>query len=246
MRNLLTVCVALVAILGIVSGNLWYELREARQQIAALQGQPAEGKAPVVQTAPVQAPVQVPPPTVEAPPAPPVAAQPVAVQLPESRPLPLPVPLPVIVTAPPPERPLGLPTLTRPLAGNNAEERRLDALAQSDRAAAARVAQWSTVLNLTPDQMQALNATTVAELRRETEDSLQLARGPVPTDAVSAARVKVETVNRQYETLVRIVDKMSPQLTPEQSTRMRVMFENWLTSNMGRARAEETRALSGR
>ncbi len=235
MRNLLTVCAALVVILGIASGNLWHELRSARQQIVDLQEQLAQAKIPVVQSAPVPAP----PPTIEAAPVPPVA-----VQLPEAPPPPpAPRPLPVIVPAP--ERPLALPTLNRPLVGSTAEERRVEALAQSDRTATARVTQWSTVLNLTPEQLQVLNATTTAELRRETEDSLQIASRIGPTDPVSTARIKVDTVNRQYETLTRIVDKMAPQLTPEQSTRMRTMFASWLTSNMARARAEEQAALSG-
>ena len=68
MRNLVTICVALVVMLGIVSGNLWHELRSARQQIIDLEGDLAQAKIPVVQPAPVQPP---PPITVEAPPAPP-------------------------------------------------------------------------------------------------------------------------------------------------------------------------------
>jgi hypothetical protein len=251
MRNLLTVCAALVVGLGIVSSNLWLELRSARQQIGDLQDQLSQASISVAR--PGQ--VQPPPPTVQAPPAPSVA-----VQLPELRPLPpaaaTPVPLPapppaprpviVYVPAPAPERPLGLPTLTAPLAGKNDQERRAEALAQSDRTAAARVASWSTVLNLTPEQRNALDAITVEELRRETEDSLRISGTAGPMDPVSAARLKVETVNRQYETLTRIADKATPQLNQEQSTRIRNMFASWLTTNMGRARAEEQAAVSGR
>jgi hypothetical protein len=254
MRNLLTACAALLVILGIVSGNLWNELRSARQQILALKDQLAQAKITVVQSAPAQAPpIQTPPTTIAAPPAPSVAAQ-----LPESRPLPPPAPplaptdrpaprtvlVPVPVRAP--ERPLGLPTLTAPLVGSNDEERRVEALAQSDRTAAARVRAWSTVLNLTPEQLQVLNTTTMAELRRETEDSLRVTSTAGPMDPVSAAQLKVDTVNRQYGTLTRIADTMTPQLAPEQSTRMRTMFASWLTSNMARARAEEQAVLSGR
>jgi hypothetical protein len=247
MRNLLTVCAALAVILGIASTNLWLELRSARQQIAGLQDQLSQVKISVAR--PVQ--VQPPPPTVQAPLSPSVA-----VQLPESRPLPppatapapLPAPRPVVVyvPAPAPERPLGLPTLTAPLAGKNDEERRAEALAQSDRTAAARVASWSTVLNLTPEQRNALDAITVEELRLETEDSLRISGRTAPTDPVSVARLKVETVNRQYETLMRIADKATPQLDQAQSTRIRTMFASWLTTNMGRARAEEQAAVSGR
>jgi hypothetical protein len=242
MQKLLPVCATLVVILGIVSGTLWVDLRSARQQIVDLQDQLNQAKIPVVQAAPVPPPPVPPPPTIQAPPAPPVAVQP-----PESRPPPPPAPRIVFVPAPVPvpERPLGLPTLNVPLAGKNDEERRAEALAQSDRTATARVTAWSNVLNLTPEQLQVLNAATSAELRRETEDSLRIMSGAGSMDPVSAARLKVETVNRQYETLTRIADRMTPQFTPEQSTRMRTMFANWLTTNMARARAEEQAALSG-
>lgn len=247
MRNLLTICAALVVMLGIVSGNLWYELRSARQLVVDLQDQLAQAKIPVVQSAPVQPP----PLTIEAPP-----ARPVAVQLPESLPPPppppppppAPRPAPVFVPIPVPERPerpLGLPTLTAPLVGSTAEEQRVEALAQSDRTATARVAAWNTALNLTPEQLQELSAITTAELRRETEDSLQITSNTGPMDVQSSARLKVETVTRQHETLLRILEKMTPQLTPEQSTRMDTMFASWLRTNMARARAEEQAALSG-
>jgi hypothetical protein len=241
MRNLLTVCAALLVILGVVSGNLWNELRSARQQIVALQDQLATAAIAVVQSAPVQAV----PLTIEAPPLPTAA-----VQLPESLPIPppaqLPPPVRVFVPVPAPERPLGLPTLTQPLVGTNDEERRVEALAQSDRAAASRVASWNTALNLAPEQLQVLNATTTAELRRETEDSLQITSSTGSMDALRVAQLKVETVNRQYETLTRIADKMAPELTPEQSTRMRNMFASWHTNNLARARAEEQAVLDGR
>lgn len=235
MRNLLTVCAALVVMLGIVSGNLWYELRSARQQVVDLEGQLAEAKRSVVQPAPVQ------PLTVEAPSAPPAAVQP-----PEPPPPPPPAARPAVVFVPArPERPVGLPTLNVPLAGTTDEERRVEALAQSDRTATARVAAWNTALGLTPQQMQALNAITMAELRRETEDSLQITSNAGPMDARSAARLKVETVTRQHQTLLRILEKATPELTPEQSTRMGTMFEGWLRNNMARAQAEEQAILSG-
>lgn len=230
MRNFLTLCGAgLVVILGIVSGNLWKELRTARLQIVALQDQLAQAKIPVVQLAPVPAPT----PTPEAPPMP--TAQPAN-----------PPPLAALRRAPASERPVGVPTLTAPLVGRDDEERRVEALAQSDRTATARVTAWNTALNFTPEQMQALNEITTAELRRETEDSLRLNGSNGPMDAVSTARLKVETVNRQYETLTRIAEKVAPHLTPEQHKSMTAMFDRWLTNNMARARAEEAAALSGR
>lgn len=90
MRHLFTVCAALVVVLGIVSGNLWLELRTARQQIVDLQNQLAAAEPTVAQLATVQAPlVQAPPLAVAAAPVPSAA-----VQLPESRPLSSPVTLP--------------------------------------------------------------------------------------------------------------------------------------------------------
>jgi hypothetical protein len=242
MRNLLTVCIALVAILGIVSGNLWHELRTARQQIVDLEGELAQARIPVVQTVPVQPP----PLTIEAPPAPPVAAQ-----LPEPSPPPPPAPAPPpeprivrVIVPVAPERPLGLPTLTAPLAGSTDEERRTEALAQSDRTATARVTAWNSALKFTPEQLQVMSAVATEELRRETEESLQITSSTGPMDARSAARLKVETVTRQHDTLVRIHEKMKPQLSPEQSARMGAMFDSWLAGNMARARAEEQAVLS--
>ena len=72
MRNLLTVCAALVLIMGVVSGNLWLELRSSRQLIVELQDQLEQAKIPVARAVVVQ----VPPPAIEA-----LAASPVAVQI---------------------------------------------------------------------------------------------------------------------------------------------------------------------
>lgn len=235
MRSLLTVFAALVVILGIVSGNLWIELRSARQTIADQQDQLAQARIPVPRA--VQ--IQVPTPTAQAP-----ATAGVVQQLPTSLPvLPLPQMLPMPPPrTPPPPTPVVTASVSQPLAGNTDYERRNDALMQSDRTATARVQAWSTVLNLTPEQLRALNATTAAELRRETEESFDIDRRNGTMDTQTAARVKVETVTRQHETLVRIHEKMAPQLTPEQSNRMRTMFDSWLRTNMARARADQERA----
>jgi hypothetical protein len=230
--TLLKVCAALAVILGIVSGILWHDLRSARQQIADLQDQLTQSNISGARSAQVQAL----PPTIEAPSVPPVAAP-----LPELRP-----PLPVAPRAPAPPAPVVSASVRQPLIGATESERRADALMQSERTATARVRAWNTALNLTPEQLQALNAATTAELRRETEESLQIDDISGPMDAQTAARVKVETVTRQHETLVRILEKMKPQLTPEQSNRMGTMFDGWLTANMARARAEQERAaMSG-
>ena len=88
MRNLLAVCAALAVTLGIVSGNLWYQLRSARHQIVDLQAELADAKAPVVPAAPPQL-----PPAVEVP-----SASSAAVQQPELV-LP-PPPAPALASAP--------------------------------------------------------------------------------------------------------------------------------------------------
>lgn len=242
MRNLLAVCAALVVALGIVSGTLWKELRSARQQVVDLQEQLAEARTPVVVQS-IPAPVPSPPPPIEVPPpAPPVAALPPE-PVPPPPPPPPPRPANVIVSLP--ERPLGLPTLNAPLAAGTPDEQRTEALAQSDRTATARVAAWNSALNLNLEQLQALNGITREELRRETEESLQITSNAAPMDARSAARLKVETVTRQHATLLRILEKMTPHLNPEQTTRMDTMFASWLRANMARARAEEEAVLSG-
>lgn len=238
MRKLLAVCAALVVMLAIVSGTLLIELRSARQQIVDLQGQLAEAKIPVVQPTLVQPPPSLPISAATTPP--------VAVQRAEPPP-PLPAP-PSPPVAPPrelPERPIALPTLTGPLAGNTPEEQRVEALAQSDRTATARVAAWNSAFNLTLEQLQELNAIARDELRRETEESLQISSNAAPMDARSSARLKVETVTRQHKTLLRIQEKMSPHLNPEQRTKMSERFASWLSTNMARARAEEEAVLSG-
>jgi len=144
-----------------------------------------------------------------------------------------------------PERPLGLPTLTTPLAGRNDSERYAEALEQSDRTAISRVAAWNTALKLTPEQLKVLNETTIAALRRETEESLRITAIGTPVDAVGTARLKVETVGRQYDTLTRIADDMAPHLTADQRKGMVTMFDRWLATNMARARAEEQAVLTG-
>lgn len=254
-KTLLTVLVAVVAILAIVSGSLWLDLRSARHQIADLEDQLTKVKPPVRPLASGQAPVVI----LEAPSVPSAVTQPselrstspsaIAVSPPGNIAPPAgpsAAPRIVFVPAPRPERPVGLPTLTSPLAGGSDEERRKEALAQSDRTAAARVSAWRNAINFTPDQLQVLNTITAEELRRETEESLRITSINAPVDAASTARLKVETVNRQYETLTRIADRMEPQLPPEESKKMRNMFDRWLTTNMARARLEEQAALSGR
>ncbi len=228
MRNLWAVFAALAVMLGIVSGNLWYELRSSRQQVAALQDQLDQAGVPGARLAKVL------PPSIQGP-----AAPPATTQLPQ--PLPAPPMVPRAAAAP---RPVVSASVTQPLIGGTEQERRADALVQSDRTATARVRAWSTVLNLKPEQLQALNEAAMAELRRETEESLEIDRRSGPVNAQVAAQLKVDTVNRQHETNLRILERMTPQLTPEQSTRMRTIFDGWIRTNLARAQQEQA-AISG-
>jgi hypothetical protein len=57
-------------------------------------------------------------------------------------------------------------------------------------------------------------------------------------DAQTAAQLRVETINRQHETNLRILDRMTPQLTPAQSARMKNMFEAWVRNQLAMAAAE--------
>lgn len=101
---------------------------------------------------------------------------------------------------------------------------------------------WSASLNLTAEQRQALDATTITELRRETEESLQLASNRGPTDAVSIARIKEETIHRQNETSLRILRIISPQLTAEQVTTLRNIFDTGHATRLAALRAEREQA----
>lgn len=113
---------------------------------------------------------------------------------------------------------------------------------QSDVTATARVRAWSTVLSLTPEQLRALNETAMAELRVETEESLEIDSRTGPLDARAAAQLKVETLNRQHATNLRILEKMTPQLNADQATMMRTMFEAWIRPRLLAAQAEQERA----
>jgi hypothetical protein len=252
-KTQLAVCVVVVVIIAIVSGSLWINLRPPRQQIADVQNQQSQDKISIPRSTSV--PTPVPSPAIAAPTAPAVAAQ-----LPESLPPPpsrwLPVDVQHAIIASLAEYPPGLPNLNQFVSADNAqerrrvkalaqffagntEERRVEALAKSERIATAAVAAWNSALRLSPDQMQALNAITVAELRRETEDSLEIMSRIGSMDLVSASQLRVETVTRQHETLLRILEKATPQLTPEQSNMMSSMFEWWFRNKMLGVRLEE-------
>jgi hypothetical protein len=63
-------------------------------------------------------------------------------------------------------------------------------------------------------------------LRRETEESLELAGTAQPTDLESVLRMREESVNRQNDTNMRILATMTPHLTAEQTKALRTQFES--------------------
>lgn len=235
---------ALVVFLGIVSATLWSELRssrvhlvELREQLGDLQDQlvQAQDSAEAARAEALRA-------TVLARTAPAVA---VPVPQPQSI-APVPPPVPAPPRAPAVPAPVVSASVPVPLTTGSFEERRAQALLQSDGTAMSRVRSWSTILNLTPEQLQALNEAAMAELRVETEESLQIDSSIGPMDAQAAAQLKIETLNRQHATNLRILEKMTPQLTMEQSERMRTMFEGWITPRLAAARAEQEMLANSR
>lgn len=242
MRKLSAVLAVLVVILSVVSVNLWRELRAERQLVAELQAaQVVPEKAADLAPAPPPPPAPVP---VPAPPAPAVAnaALPPEVQIREPRPSPpLVKPGTAVSTS--------LPDLVVPVDAT-AEARRDSAIAQSEQVAMGRVLRWRDRLTqdghtLTTAQLQALNAAALTELRRETEESLAVDSATAPTDAATIARLREETINRQNETNMRILDTAAPQLTPELVRALRTQFETGHAARLAAARAERERAASG-
>lgn len=239
MRNLLMASLALVVMLGIVSANLWRELRSDRQLIADLQDNLAQAKASAAEPAQAQA-LQ---PTIEAETASAVAAPPPEPQsvppAAQLAPAPAPAPAPSVVLA----------SVRRIPTTASEEARRADAFMQSDQTATARVLAWSNQLTLagqtlTTEQLQALNAAATAELRRETEESLEIDSRAGPMNAEAVARLKEETINRQHDTNLRILAEVAPQLTAGQGNALRELFEAWVTPRLAVARAERERAAA--
>jgi hypothetical protein len=227
MRKLLALCAAVIVILGIVSVNLWRELRAERLLIAELKSQNAQGLAPGPPPAPVQALPQ---------PAPDAGVAPVvSVPVEEARPLPTAV-QPALIPAPPPVR-------MNPPTAAQTEALRTNALLQSDLAATTRVLAWKDRLaiagqTLSTEQLQALNAAAIAEGRRETEESLAMGSTSPPQDQEGSFRLREENLNRSHETNLRILRVMSSQLTQDQAKALRTQFETGHATRLAAVRAE--------
>lgn len=227
MQKFSIVLAAVAAISIVVSGTLWNDLRSSRRQVVDLQERlshthEAELKSAQRLASPHPAPV--------------LAGPPPAQQLPERPPQ-----VPRTSTLTPPVVSASVPV---PLASGSVEERRADALRQSDQTAMVRVRIWSGSLSLSPEQLQALNKAAMTELRRETEESLEIDSRPRSMDAQAVARLKEETINRQHETNLRILDKVSPQLSAAQINALRGIFDAWVTPRLAAARAERERTAA--
>lgn len=229
MRNVHPLSAGLIIFLGVLSGILWFELRGNRQQIAEIRAELAELRTPGFAAA------RSVPMLVEAPHA--VEAEPV----PEAS-VPVSAPLP----ASPPAG--SVPVITIAAAGpipvmRSEESVRSEAMGQSDQTATARVLAWRdrlTVagLTLTTEQLQALDSAMRSELRRETEESLEIARTTVPLDPLAAAQMREQTINRQNETNMRVLDIAGPQLTQEQVLALRTQFEQGHAARLASVRRE--------
>ena len=125
-----------------------------------------------------------------------------------------------------------------------------DVYLQSDMTARARVQLWVGRLSmegraLTPAQVEALNATAVAELRRETDETAAMALNPSPTDVVSLAQARLDFIDRQNETNRRILNVITPRLTAQQLDGLRTQFDAWYAGAKASARVELERAAGG-
>jgi hypothetical protein len=235
MRSPLVISVALTCVLGVVAGNLWLELRAARQELADIRAQDLQ-PAPAVpqpQMPPPQAvlatvkPLEVSSPPAEAPPAP-IAAE----------------AAPSVVMAQ-----LVLPVNRTPPVIT--EARRTNAMMQSEQTATARVLAWKDRLaiaghTLTTEQLQALNEAAIAQMRREAEESLELESTNQPTDVESFLRQREETINRQNDTNMRILAAVSPQLTQEQVKALRAQFESGHAARTAAFRSEQETLRQGK
>lgn len=222
----MAISVALSVALATVAGNLWLELREARQEIAALRSQGAQTAQPAL---PVQAALSPGPAAMREMPE--VAVAPASTGG-----------TTVTEQVPPPAVPQ-VQQLVMRQAPVITEAVRTNAMLQADQTATARVLAWKDRLaiaghTLTTEQLQTLNRVATAELRRETEESLEVAATTQPTDLESVLRLREETLNRQHGTNMRILAAMSSHFTDEQSKALRTQFETGHAARLAAVRSD--------
>jgi len=236
MRNLLPVSAGLVIFMGVVSGTLWFELRENRQQLAEMRDEMKQLKASIAGAA-------RPEPDRE-------ALQPAAV----AQAIPVvstvaPAPAPALSPAEAPQAGAPEPVLHRTVPRSE-ESVRAEMMYQSDQTATSRVLAWKdrlavAGLTLTTEQLQALDTAMRSELRRETGETLEIQARNVPLDPMAAARLREETINRQNETNLRVLRIAASQLTTQQAQALRDQFEAGHAARLASVHAEIERIAAG-
>jgi hypothetical protein len=231
MNRLVGISTALVVALGILAGNLWLQLRDARREIAELRAQASQPDLRALPSLSTQGGAPQVSATVGIPEkqdlaAPPASAITAAVAEP-------PPPPPAVVISPPAM--IQAPVITETI--------RTNAYLQSDQTATARVVMWRDRLaiaghSLTTEQLQTLNKVATAELRRETEETLELASTLQATDLESSLRIREETLNRQHQTNMRILAGMTPHLNADQAKALQTQFETGHATRMAGLRSD--------
>lgn len=220
------VWMGLVVILSIVSGILWSQLRAQRQLTFDLGARLAEKEASYAEAAHLEVSRSL----VD-------GGTPVGgVQPPKPEPV-------VVVPASAPPPPLRIPLMPT----QDAPEP--DTYQQSDMTARARAMAWMRSLAaagraLTPDQMQALMEAAVHQMRRETDEETALARNAPLRNSHDEAQAKLEYIDRQHATNLRILDAVTPKLTARQLAGLRTQFESWHAGAKASARVELERAAA--
>lgn len=222
MRKLLAICVGLVVFLGTTSGILWRDLQAARQLVSELQTQMTQARVSDQGSA--------------RPPPPQIASEETTTPVAPAK---IPDPMPV---TPLPPSPMG-PSASMRLA----ELDRAETLRQADETATGKVLQWKDKLlldghTLTTEQLQALNAASIRETRRDAEESLAQRNPTEPImDQEASFRSREENLIRANELNLRILQSVRSQLTAEQAQAIQSMFEAGHKTRMANLNAERER-----
>lgn len=234
MRKLLTVCVGLIVFLGFTSGILWRELRAERQRASVQLAQMTQAISSDLDSARPQA-LQT---TIEAAPIPVPSAT---------------VPDPMPVNRDEPRVPAPPPLPVSPAVAMRLEEMaRAEVLRQADETATGKVLQWRDKLalagqTLTTEQLQALNAASLRETRRDAEESLAQPKPTQPMDQEAMFRMREENLHRANELNLRILQSVRSQMPEELVNTLRTQFETGHETRLANLRAEKERAeLVGR
>lgn len=233
MRKLLTISAVLVVFLGTLSGVLWRQLKAERQLVSEQQTQMTQGTLSEVNSPQLQTSQTA------------VEASTIPVVAKVSDPMPISredghdhqrVPRSAIVPV-------------SPVAATRLEEiHRAEMLQKAEQDSTGKVLAWRDRLavaghTLTTAQLQALNAAAIIENRRHTEESFErAANASLPRNHEEKFRAREEELDRMHDTNLRILNRVSPQLTVEQGNALRAQFENGHTTRREAIRVERERA----